>query len=196
MVPEPPRQSADDFENIILHWSFPRLEMIEPLRKGLGLKKTGVWMGWVKENLDFTISYNMLYQASRGTRVLNYNKAVTLFTELQKGYTKKVKQKKPVIGDLLAGKPQLYKPHVNVPISQVRSDCQSEEYSQCPVGDDEGNLVGVLTSEMLASRMSTALTAGEVMKPINQGPVFPPDMPMEAIMESIRHKQVALFQLF
>ena len=49
MVPEPPRQSADDFENIILHWSFPRLEMIEPLRKGLGLKKTGVWMGWVKE---------------------------------------------------------------------------------------------------------------------------------------------------
>ena len=192
MVPEPPRQSADDFENIILHWSFPKLEMIGTLRKGLGLKKTPVWMGWIKENLNFTISYNMLYQASRGTRVLNYNKAVTLFTKLQKGYTKKVKQKRPVIGDLLAGKPQLYKPHVNVPISQVRSDCQSEEYSQCPVGDDEGNLVGVLTSEMLASRMSTALTAGEVMKPINQWPVFPPDMPMEAIMESIRHKQVAL----
>ena len=149
-------------------------------------------MEWVRENLDFPISYNMLYQASRGTRVLNYNKAVALFTELQKGYTKKVKQKRPGIGDLLAGKPQLYKPHVNVPISQVRSDCQSEEYSQCPVGDDEGNLVGVLTSEMLASRMSTALTTGEVMKPINQWPVFPPDMPMEAIMESIRHKQVAL----
>jgi predicted transcriptional regulator len=192
MVPEPPRQSADDFENIILHWSFPRLEMIEPLRKGLGLKKTAVWMGWVKENLDFTISYNMLYQASRGTRVLNYNKAVALFTELQKGYTKKVKQKRPVIGDLLAGKAQLYKPHVNVPISQVRSVCQSKEYSQCPVGNDEGELAGVLTSEMLASRKSAGLTAGEVMQPINQWPVFPPDMPMEAIMESIRHKQVAL----
>ena len=192
MVPEPPRQSADDFENIILHWSFPKLEMIEPLRKGLGLKKTGAWMGWVKENLDFTISYNMLYQASRGTRVLNYNKAVALFTELQKGYTKKVKQKRPVIGDLLAGKHQLYKPHVNVPISKVRSVCQSKEYSQCPVGNDEGELAGVLTSEMLASRKSAGLTAGEVMQPINQWPVFPPDMPMEAIMESIRHKQVAL----
>ena len=149
-------------------------------------------MGWVKENLNFSISYNMLYQASRGTRVLNYNKAVALFTELQKGYTKKVKQKRPVIGDLLAGKAQLYKPHVNVPISQVRSVCQSKEYSQCPVGNDEGELVGDLTSEMLASRKSAGLTAGEVMQPINQWPVFPPDMPMEAIMESIRHKQVAL----
>ena len=192
MVPELPRQSADDFENIILHWSFPRLEMIEPLRKGLGLRKKGVWMGWIKENLNFPISYNMLYQISRGTRVLNYNKAVALFTELQKGYTKKVKQKRPVVGDLLAGKAQLYKPHVNVPISQVRSVCQSKEYSQCPVVNDEGELAGVLTSEMLASRKSAGLTAGEVMQPINQWPVFPPDMPMEAIMESIRHKQVAL----
>ena len=192
MVPEPPRHSADDFENIILHWSFPRLEMIEPLRKGLGLKKTGVWMGWVKENLNFSISYNMLYQASRGTRVLNYNKAVALFTELQKGYTKKVKQKRPGIGDLLAGKPQLYKPHISEPVDRVRKKFKREEYSQCPVGDDEGKLVGVLTSEMLASRRSAGLTAGEVMQSINQWPVFPPDMPMEAIMESIRHKQVAL----
>ena len=192
MVPEPPWQAADALENVMLHWSFPKLEQIEQLKRGLGLKKRGVWMEWIEENLDFPISYNMLYQISRGTRVLNYNKAVALFTELQKGYTKKVKQKRPVIGDLLAGKPQLYRPHVNAPISQVRSVCQSKEYSQCPVRDDEGELAGVLTSEMLASRKSAGLTAGEVMQPINQWPVFPPDMPMEAIMESIRHKQVAL----
>ena len=192
MVPEPPWQAADALENVMLHWSFPKLEQIEQLKRGLGLKKRGVWMEWIEENLDFPISYNMLYQISRGTRVLNYNKAVALFTELQKGYTKKVKQKRPVIGDLLAGKPQLYKPHVNEPVDQVRYVCQSKEYSQCPVGDDKGKLVGVLTGEMLASRRSAGLTAGEVMQPINQWPVFPPDMPMEAIMESIRHKQVAL----
>jgi predicted transcriptional regulator len=192
MVPEPPKQSADDFENIILHWSFPRLELIGPLRKGLGLRKTDVWMNWISENLDFPISYNMLYQVSRGDKVLNYNKAIALFKEFQKSYTKKVRQKRPVVGDLLAEKSQLYKPLFSELISRVRSQFQSKKYSQCPVSDDKGNLVGVLTSEMLASRRSAGLTAGEVMQPINQWPVFPPDMPMEAVMECIRHKQVAL----
>ncbi|MDP6847044.1 MAG: CBS domain-containing protein [Candidatus Poseidoniia archaeon] len=179
-----------DFEELILHWTFPSLEFIDPLRYGLGLRPAEEWESWLAKNLEFPISRNTLYKVGKGRRNLSYAKATALFMALRKSYKNKLEGREfeYKIEALITNKPDehfdLYQPKESVPVEEVRRVFQKMDYSQAPVVDEKGEMVGIVTTEMLASVSEPGLTVGDVKGSKHSWPVFPTAMPLKAILNS------------
>ena len=187
-----------DFRELIPHWNFPSLEYIDPLRIGLGLRSASKWEAWLVENLEFPISRNTLYKVGKGRRNLSYGKATALFMAFRKSYENDLDGKEYVhnIEALITNKPdedyELYQPEESDSVEEVRRVFQEMDYSQAPVADKEGEMVGIVTTEMLASVSESGLTVGDVMGSKHSWPIFPSRMPLKAILNSFRYTRAVI----
>ena len=187
-----------DFEELILHWNFPSLGYIDPLRYGLGLRSASQWEAWLVKHLEFPISRNTLYKVGKGRRNLSYDKAAALFMAFRKSYENKIdgQEFEYRIEALITNKPdedyELYQPEESDSVEEVRRVFQEMDYSQAPVADEEGEMVGIVTTEMLASVSGQDLTVGDVMGSKHSWPIFPSRMPLKAILNSFRYTRAVI----
>lgn len=198
MPPKSGNPPPVDFEELILHWNFPCLEYIDPLRYGLGLKSGDKWESWIAENLDFQIAPNTLYKVGKGKRNLGYDKAVALFKAFRNGYENKMdgKEFEYKIESLIGNKPDehsdMYQPRESDSVEEVRRVFQVKGYSQARVVNERGEVVGIVTTEMLASVSGRGLTAGDVKGSKHSWPIFPSQMPLKAILDSFRYTRAVI----